>query len=682
MSQIEVHVDLETRATRDLLKVGMHKYSLCPDFDIMCMSMAINDGPVLSAKGFKFARPGDDMHAWDALRRHAEYPNAIFLAHNAGFEYTIYHNYLVPYYDFPPIPLNRWRCTAAAAAYRNLPRSLFMVSRALNVETPKDDAGYKIMMKMCKPIPESHTKMRELHGNWYEGDEDFEKLMRYCDTDVEAERQVQRETGLLPPEQQAEWELDQEINKRGIYVDLELCDGILELKEQIKAELADECTELAGFKPSQVSKLKAWMVEQGTPVPTKRDDKTREVKETLDSNHLKPLLADPSVPAHVKKALQMRQDYATTSLAKIDAVFNYEVDAVVHDQFLYHGASTGRWSGKGIQLHNLPRGSIDEKCPQQDMALLCNLIKRRSLEGLKEWYPGMRLMELLKTAIRGVVIARPGYMLQVMDFSQIESRVLAWLAGQEDKLDIFRSGKDVYKYNACAVYGTTYDKVTKAQRSGGGKVSELACGFGGGKGAIKSMAANLGLHFTDEEAEDIKVNWRAGSPHIVQFWYDVQSAAIKAVVTGKGTKIRDIKFKMIGKWLACRLPSGRKLWYYDPEVESVETDYGRKQQISYMGVDSARNIPWGRIRTYGARLVENITQAVARDMLAHAMKTSKEAEYNQVLHVHDELGHEVAIGDNTRPLNNLKLILEDMPEWADGCPVTAAGFESDRYRKD
>ena len=672
-----VHIDFETRARRDLRKCGVRKYVACPDFRVLCVSFAVENSKVYSAG------PIDDVAyaaEWGMLAAMAEDPEYIFVAHNASFEMTVWNNYLAKIDYIPEIPINRWRCTAAAAAYRNLPRDLERVGEALGLPYKKDMAGAAVMMKMCKPIPESYTKVREEIGDWYESDADFETLMSYCDMDVEVERAVEQRIGLLPPDLQREWQLDQEINQRGIHVDLELADGIMELKEKLKKELKAECMEKFGFSPSQVEKIKDELRYRDIPIPRKRDGKTGKMKETLDGNAIKGLLVDPGIPGDIKHLLTLRRDFGTTSLAKVNAVLNYEIDGYIYDQFLFHGASTGRWAGKGIQLHNLPRGSLNEEIAEADMRILCQLIKARDLDTLVELYPGIRTMELLKTAIRGLIVPRPSKKLVVMDFSQIESRVLAWLAGHEEKLDIFRSGKDVYKYNACAVYGKEYDEITKPERSGGGKVSELACGYQGGKNAIKSMGVNIGLHVTDEEAEEIKNNWRAGNQEIVNFWYSLQDAAIRAVLKGKCMKVRDIRFKVVDGWLACRLPSGRKLWYYDPLVKTVETDWGPKQQLTYMGMDQYTN-KWKRLSIYGGRWAENITQAVARDLLAHSMMTGYERGFSQILHVHDEAGFEVPENDMIG-LTLVKNFMEDTPPWADGCPVGAAGYESNRYRKD
>lgn len=676
---LEVSLDFETRARRDLKKVGMYKYTLCPDFDVMCLSFAVNDDPVLRSKGPKFE--GVDWDVILDLWALAKNPDVIFIAHNAAFEYWVWHNYLVPKYGFPPIHISRWRCTSAAAAARALPRGLGNLCIALKTSVQKDESGKTVMQRMCKPIPLSYTVVREEQGDWYETDEDFEILMSYCDDDVNAERACVKKTGLLPPEMQKEWILDQEINHRGVHVDLDLCHAIMKMKKLVKDDIEWDCTELVGFKPSQVAKIKVWMVEQGVPVPTKevKEKGKKVIKETLESAALKRLLVDPEVPDLVKQVLRYRQEHATTSLAKIDAVLRMEVDGIVRDQFLYHGATTGRWSGKGIQLHNLPRGSIQEDYGEADMSMLVSLIKAGDFEDLTSMYPYIRPMECLKSAIRGVITARPGKILRVMDYSQIESRVLAWLAGDEKKLDIFRSGKDVYKYNAMAVYGKSYEDVTKKERDGGGKVSELACGFQGGAGAILNMSVSLGLHFTEEQAEDIKMNWRNGNKIIQGYWYKIQDAAIEAMQTTKIVTVGKIQFKRVDKWMAVKLPSGRKLWYYDPRLVRKKVHGTMRTQFTYMGTDSNTG-KWMRLSTYGGKWVENITQATARDMLMAGMQNGRDLGYEQIGHVHDEGIFECdpSFGD----LDDVQDFMADLPSWADGCPVDAAGFESTRYRKD
>lgn len=668
----EVHIDFETRAVSSPVTHGTYKYTKDPDFKILCVAFAIDDGPVRGALGLDF---DGDAFVWDELKDLAADPTITFKAHNASFEYDCWHNYLVPIYGTPPIPFERWRCTAAAAAYKAMPRSLDLLGKALDIDLKKDKEGYNLMMKMCKPVTERH---QHLHGKWHEQPEQLERLLEYCVRDVEAERECDSRIGDLPKDLQEEFILDMKINNRGVKLDMDLCYAILDLKEELKAELVRECESVTdGIRPSQVEKLKDWLEDRGVKLPTETDKNTGLVKRVMDGAAIKRLILEPEITEVCKHVMRLRSDYATTSLAKIDAALRYEYEGIIRNQFLFHGATTGRWSGKGVQLHNLPRGSINEDIAEEDMNTLISVIKSRDLEELKDWFPNLSPMECLKTAIRGCVMARPGSLLNVMDFSQIEARVLAWLAGQEDVLEVFRSDKDIYKYTAAQILDKEYEEVTSKERSTVGKVASLALGYQGGEGAFRKMGINLGILFSNEEAAEIKADWREKNDKIVSFWWNLERAAIEAVQTRKAYRVRGITFKVVGEWLAVKLPSGRKLWYYDPKTKMIKTKWGEKLALTYMGSDYQNNMPWGRISTYGGRWCENITQAVARDFLMSGMTNAYNEGLDVILHVHDELGAE---GDKS-VLQTLIAVSERLPSWGEGLPLAASGFQSEHYRK-
>lgn len=685
-----LELDFECRAVRSPKDHTSYKYTLCPEFKVLCVCYKFLDQDyvrsVLPPEFSDKAGASPTQHKisfWD-LADYAKDFRIIFVAHNVQFEFDVWHNYLVPKYGFPPIPISRWRCTAAAAAAKALPRELGRLGKALDTKFKKSDEGHRNMLAMCKPIPATYTKHRQLYGDWYELDKDFEELLKYCKTDVLSESSALEKIGFLPDALQEEWELDHKINQRGIRIDMPLCHAILKMKEEIKSELNADMEVVIGCRASQIEKIKDWVEERGVDLPKvkKKSKKTGEMKETrvMDGAVIKGLLVHPNTPQMVKVVLNIRRDFATTSLAKVDKALQQQVEGIIREQFMFHGATTGRAAGKGVQFHNLPRGDLNENIVDADMSMLVEAIKWGNIADMLDLFPGLRAMQCLKSSLRGIVIARAGKKLQVMDFSQIESRVLAWLAGQDDKIQVFLDGKDPYRHNAALILNKDYDAVTKNERSTVGKVSELALGFQGGGGAFKKMAINYGLHYTTEEADDIKTTWRYKNGKIVQFWYDLEAAAMRAVQTGKAISVGKIKFKIVGMWLAIRLPSGRKLWYYDPKVRKYKTSWGAmKWGVSFMGTDYQKGIPWGRITTYGGRWCENITQAVARDLLYYAMGRADKAGMDIILHVHDEIGIEVDPGEYR--LQYLKKIMSNMPEWAEGLPVEADGFQSDRYRK-
>lgn len=665
-----ISIDFETRSEVDLRSTGVHPYAMSPTTDVLCTAWAVDDGPVQCERGVDMPR----------LRELAGSPDTIFCAFNAGFEQAIWSNILVKRHGFPEVPIHRWRCSAAKCLSMSLPRSLGEAADALDLSIRKDDEGKQVMLKMCKPVPKTR---QHLHGKWHESEEDYAKLISYCKDDVDVERQLVKRLGFLTDEEQKVWELDQRVNQHGVLLDTELAEGLLHMKTEICDRLTGECEEQYGFKPSQVAKIKDFMRSTGVEVPrVERYKKNPETgnrekmsTESLGSEQIKKLLLS-DIPDDVKSLLQIRQDFATTSLAKAQSGLNQSVDSVARGQFMYHGANTGRWSGVGIQLHNLPRGEFDEDWIDDEMKVACGLVKARDTENLLAVFPTIRPMAVLKSCLRGLITPRAGSLLAVLDFSQIEARVLAWLAGQQEVLDAFTAGKDLYKFTASQIYEKSYDDVTKQERFIG-KTASLALGYQGGAGAFSGMAANFGVLVDSDLADQVKSDWRARNEKTVKFWYDLERAAVRAVKAGKTTSVGGIKFRVQEGFLMCKLPSGRCISYYLPEVSVKETQWGTKAQLTYMGSDQQRGVRWGRISTYGGKLAENVTQAVSRDLLAHSM-LNLDRKYTVVGHVHDEVIMEVSKSCREEAVRKIML---QMPAWAEGLPVDADGFIADRYRK-
>lgn len=686
--EAHVHIDFEVRSELDLKKVGAAKWLSHSSTDILCVAIKDYYGRIWSARGLNFG--GEDAAGvWESLKTMAVSDNLAFVAHNANFEHQVWNRILYVKHDFPLLSFDKWECSAAMAARHSLPRDLLGAGKALGVDAIKDEIGKRSMLRMSKPVPE---KFQHIHGKWYESDEDFKELISYCEDDVRAESAIFEK---LSPSKIIESEkklfvLDHKINHRGVLIDKELAESAIKMKESIKEELVDECKQLCGWSPSQVMKLTDWINKKG--VKTKN----------LRSEVIKTLLTKNDVPADVKRVLKIRQDFSTTSLAKYDAALNYEMNSVVREQFLYHGATTGRWTGKGIQLQNLPRGSFDGNIPKE-MKLAISLIKAGDLEGIKNLFGhNMSPMEVMKSCLRGLVIARPGKQLQimdlsqlqVMDFSQIEARVLPWLASQKSVLDAFRNGEDLYKFTAAQIYDTEIEDVTKDQRFIG-KTASLALGYQGGAGAFQNMALNFGVKVDDDLAEKIKKDWRERNQKIVSFWSALEEAAMRAIRKKEESDVPNeriyqivrskISFFVEDDFLIMCLPSGRKLYYYQPLIEEKEIknkfngETWTKDTITHMGSDSAKNIRWNRIWTYGGKLAENATQAVSRDILVEAMLRLDEADYNIIFHCHDEIGCEGVKREGA--LQKMKEIVEVVPNWAEGLPIQAEGFETDRYYK-
>lgn len=653
-----VSLDFETYSELDIKKVGAWAHSMHPSTKILCMAWAYGDGKVTCT---------NDLTAMATMAAYyVQETDCKFSAFNAGFEYAIWLNCLSKEYGIPRIKHERWIDTAAIACAHSLPREMGGVAQALKLPVQKDEEGKRIMQRMCKP----NSKGEKVWSA-----EMQEKLEAYCIDDVRVEREILKRLGELSPLEQQVWQLDLKINERGMTIDMDLAEGILDMKEKVKHKLRKECEQQFGIRPSQVEKIKDQLRENDVEIPKvprwKKNADTGErekvMVESLGGEQIKRLLVD-DIPDTCKRLLTIRREYATTSLAKADAVMRQAVDGKACYQFMYHGANTGRWAGKGIQMHNLPRGEFDEEMVDDEMVVAAHEIKRQKLQS----FPDLSDMQVLKSALRGMVVPSEDNELVVMDFSQIEARVLPWLAGEQSVLDAFVSGKDLYKFTASQIYQIPYDDVTKDQRFYG-KMSSLALGYGGGAGAFISMAVNFGVKVTTEEANKIKDFWRSRNPKIVKFWYGLETAAGRCIKTGNGTRVGDIRFRMREGFLCCHLPSGRVIKYYDPKIT--------KGKIQYKGSDQAKGIKWGDIGTYGGKLSENVTQAVARDLLAEAMIRLDEAGFKIVGHVHDEVILEVKKGTGKNKYTHIEQLMVQTPSWAKGLPVEADGFIGMRYRK-
>ena len=616
------------------------------------MAWALDDGPV-------YVAPGEAQFDSWALQQAdpARCVEGINIeAHNAQFEYAIWHNIMVPRYRYEPVPIKNWRCSMAAAMYKSMPRALGDLAKALNTKHQKDESGKFVMFKMCKPNKDDE---------WNEDPEDFKTLMEYCKDDVRTERDCSKALGPLSKAEQKLWEYDREINLHGIHIDMKLAKAAVAVKEPLKDKINKKCMAICGCKASQVQKLMQWFESQGLEMPN------------LQAETMKKMLVE-DLPKKIHKVIQCRRDYATTSLAKYDAVINYAVKGVVRDQLLHHGANTGRWTGRGIQFQNLPRGQFNEDTMEAEMEVAVALVKQKSIKGIDNFFGHeLRPTEVMKSTIRGLVIPKKGKILRVMDFSQIEARVLPWLAGEQAVLDAFSDGKDLYKFIASQIYNKSYNKIDKGERFIG-KTAALALGYQGGAGAFVSMAMNFGVKIEEDLADQIKRDFRIRNQRIVRFWYSLQSAALQCVREGRGKIVGGrIGFQIKGDWLTMLLPCGRRLWYYKPEIKE-NYKFG-KASLTYLGSDSKRGGKWCRIHTYGGKLAENAVQATSRDLLVHSMYNLRKADYNIIFSVHDEVVCEDKITHGS--LEEMKELMLDAPNWTKGLPLDADGFEALRYRK-
>lgn len=663
-----LHIDFETYSACELKDAGLDNYASDPTTGVHCLGFAFDNEPIDLWTPVAPTRVID--FALDHIREHGE-----VVAHNASFELAIWNKVCVPKFGWPPLRAEQMRCTMAQAYAMALPGALEKVATALGINQQKDMVGSRVMMQLAKPKTFA-TKHPSQPGTvpifWTPEDDPskFRRLYAYCMQDVEVERAVDARLMRLAPQEQALWVLDQKINQRGVYVDLPSIKTAIRVVESEKARLdAQMLSVTSGVvgKCTEVQLLVKWIRSRGV-----------ELGGLAKADVLDALVAD-DLPLEVRRALELRKEAAKSSTAKLLAMKRRaSSDSRVRGTLQYHGASTGRWAGRGIQVQNFPRPRVGIQ--PQDIETIIGLYGERDL--LDVMYGPV--LDAMADSLRGLITAGPGKDLIAMDFSAIEARALAWLAGQESVLEIFRTHGKIYEHAAGGIYGKPLDAVTKDERQIG-KVAVLALGYGGGVGAFQSMARAYGVKVEDERADEIKRAWRESHPKIVRYWYDLEDAAINAVELGEktsaGPRGREVVFKKSGSFLWCRLPSGRVLCYPYPIVKPVETPWGeQKSALHFMTVNGTTN-KWEETSTYGGSLSENVTQAVARDLLAEALPRLEEQGFEVVFHAHDEVVVEVDSSAGDDALRQAEKLMTVVPAWAKGLPLASEGWRAKRYRK-
>lgn len=665
-----IFLDFETRSEVDIKACGAWVYAEHPSTDVLCMAFAFDNAPVdlwLPGEPIPFA-----PHKID---------KAIFEAHNAFFERAIWANVMVKKYGWPAIHPDQWRCSAAKAAARALPRSLEGAGAALGCAIQKDSAGKAVMLKVSRP----RKATKNDSSLWNTDPVDMMDLYEYCKTDVEAERAIHRSVRDLSPLELRVWQLDQKINERGVYLDKEAAEAALELIARQTDKLTTEAqllTEGAIKTTGQRDKVLQWLKDQDTAL------------EGYTKQHLTEALAGV-LPDKVRRLLEIRQQLGKTSTAKFQAMVNSVCsDGRIRDTLMYHGATTGRWTGKLVQLQNIPRGTI------KDPELAIEIIRSRDLEMLEMLYGNV--MATIASCIRGMLIAGPGCDFVVADYAAIETRVLFWLAGEARGLQMYRENEDLYVDMASAIYRKTPEQITKDEREMG-KRAVLGCGYSMGGPKFKATCKTFAnVEIDDQFALYVVQKYREKYAPVPRLWYAQENAAVEAVrypnkivQCGKVSWLLE-RIYLEGRpnnggapktWanfgnevLYCRLPSGRKLAYNSPEVKIIDKPWGGEgYQLSYMGIDS-KTKQWTRQHSYGGMLVENITQAVARDLMAEAMLRVEDAGYPVVLSVHDELICEVPSTKNYS-IEEFRELMCTLPAWANGLPVKAEGWRGKRYAK-
>lgn len=646
-------IDLETYSDNDI-KYGVYKYVDSPNFEILLLGYSFDDGPV---QVVDLTKEGMPVRIAQAL-----FDSSITkTAFNANFEITCFKKL------YPALPVEQWECTSVLALYNSLPTKLADVAAVLHLgaDKQKDIRGKALInyfSKPCKPTKTNDGRTRNLPEH---NPEAWAQYIEYNRQDVVVEKAIrQKLLSLKPPEiEHRYWLMDQEINSRGARINEKLVENAIRINKEHKAKLLAKAKELTGLEnPNSPLQLTAWI-----------EDRLGETVESIDKKAIAELLKK-DIPDDVRVMLKLRQLLGKTSIKKYEAMQKAMTsDGRVHGMFQFYGAMrTGRWAGRIVQLHNLPRNSMNA----QELATARAFVKNGDLEMLELCYDNVpdSLSQLVRTAIT----AKPGYRFIVDDFSAIEARVIAWLAGEKWRQDVFAEGGDIYCASASAMFGVP---VVKHGENGHlrqkGKIAELALGYGGSVGALKQMGADkMGL--SDDELQDIVTKWRAASPAITKFWRDVDSAAKKAIKTGSTVKIKQGHLAFCRKQgaLFIELPSGRHLVYIKPEIG--ENRFGG-ESILYRGMEQGSR-KWGKLETYGGKLVENIVQAVARDCLAAAMLRLTEAGYKIIMHIHDEVVMEAPDGEGS--LAEVTEIMSKNEPWEAGLIKTADGFEGQYYMKD
>lgn len=673
MHREKLHIDFETRSVVDLPKYGIDVYANHPTTEAWCMAWAFDDEPV------QLWREGDPLPK--EIRDWVE-GGGVTVGHNVVFEWHIWNRIMKTRHGWPTLKLSQLQCTMARAYAMALPGGLAKLAEALRIDRRKDMGGRALMLKMAKP-----RKIDEDTGEitWWDDEERRNRLGEYCIIDVEVERDCDAEMFPLSESEHALWQLDLRINARGIAVDRRAIQSTMKMVNQETARmdgLMHKATAGEIDRVNQAKKLLEWCNVRGV-----------EIKQ-LRKSDVRTLLEEPDLPYEVREALEIRSDGAKVSVSKLDKMLDMSlVDGRARWQFQYHGATTGRAAGRGIQLHNLARPEPDWEEPEFQNRIISDIRDHVIDEGfIGEWYgPFMRVVS---SCLRGYLVAADGKEFIGADLKNIEGVTLPWLAGEEWKLEAFRDnfwhgGPGMYEITAAGILKKDIEDVTKAERQSHGKVPELALGFQGGVGAFQQMAVNYFLKVSDEFADEVKVGWRKQNPKIVKYWYDVEEAAIAAVSNpgGKfyaGIKGRRVCFRVVGDYLMCKLPSGRPLVYPFPEMRKVPTPWGKeKWAVTIMTMDnrigSKTKGRFVRQSTYGGKFVENITQAVARDVLFASQPKLEAAGYPIVLHVHDENVSEVPEGFGS--VKEYENIMVEIPEWAQDLPIAAEGFRGKRYRK-
>lgn len=720
MNAPRITLDFETRSAADIKAVGGWVYSEHPSTDVVCLSYLLPGGAepavwvpdwvhAIIAPWYEktFGIPVDLDNPWyvtdgmpDDLR-HGFERGELVEAHNAFFERAIFRNVMGPRYRWPEPSFDQWRCSAAKASAYALPRALEKAAAVLRLKNSKDMPGHRTMQKVCRTRKARKKERAELGGKqwtespdgswttdtgetvylWNEKPEDLWATITYCRQDVRAEHELSNRLADLSPSELKVWQVDQAINLRGVQIDRQMADAAINMSDALVEDLTAEAISVAadgGFTTlGQRDKVLAWVQSRGVPMWD------------LQAANIDAALQAPNLPDDVRLVLSAKRAAGKASVKKYVAMTRSSsaADDRIRDTLMYHGAATGRWTGKLVQPQNFVRGKMT------DPDTMCEIIRTGDLDWLKTCYVSKKVdaMTILSWGLRGAICAPPGRDLVVADYSGVEARGTSWLVGDDTNMEIFLRPKGqpgIYREMASSIYNVPAASIDKNTPDGAskrqiGKQAILGLGYGMGASKFRATCANYGIEITDKFAKDVVDAYRKRFYLTVEFWRDVEAAAIHAMRNpGERVHCGKVSFLKKGSFLYCFLPSGRPLAYCYPALAWDKTPWGQKvQKLVYMSVDGPAK-KWVRTDTWGGKLTENIVQALCRDLMASAMvqaETDPDCPFDVVMTVHDELVTEC--DEDKGSVEELCALMCKLDDWAFGFPLKAEGWRGKRYRK-
>ena len=660
---IEVILDFETASACDLKEAGAWRYSEDCTTEILCLSYCYNN--IINTW-----KPGDNL---TELKELADNPEIIFVAHNAGFEKAIWRNIIVPLFGLPNIPNSRWDDTLAACAMKTIPLDLDRATMVLRLPNRKDKEASNFTKRLSRP---------NRKGYYDRTPESLTKVYRYCEQDVLAERDLRQRLGPLPHGERNVWLLDQRINERGVLLDLPFILMAQRIVDLATEPLTEEFRQITGgLNPTQVGKFKTWIEDQGVYIDSLAKEVVAAIlgEEDVDEYDILERVENIVLPENVYRVLKIRSLIGSASVKKLKRMLAcVGMDGRVRGTTQYHGASPGRWAARLFQPHNFPRGTIvDANKNKFDPEYVVSTIMTGD-PGIVEMSLGAPI-ESIVSALRHTIIAAPGKTLLSGDFAGVEARLVLSASGQEDKRNLMATGKDVYCDMAVSIYKRPIDKKKDPEERQVGKNSVLGLGFGMGWKKFKmKYGQSLSESFCQTIVKTYREDW---APCVPQMWYSLEEAALGAVKTGQPHESYGVLYQLEDLWLTARLPSGRKLWYFNPRTVRRAMPWDETDIRLGWAYQQMKKGQFITIDAFGGLLTENVIQGLARDLMVEAMFKLEKNGFPIILTVHDEIVCEPLIADADEKA--FRQIMEDSPAWARKMqmPVAVETWKGNRYKK-